>query len=169
KALQADCDSSEGLCSPVFKRVLLYPSGVSQPGILGGTVARGQVDGLLRRIRHVIGEQGSPSDVVLIYWLGRGAEKENEKWYLPTYYSRPGKKLSETGMALADLLAADEPTPGARLLLLDVSHSSSEELPVSTLSTAHAGILQYQWSKPGTRIPGLLLALEKAALNRGTV
>ncbi|TMG64360.1 MAG: hypothetical protein E6H81_15655 [Chloroflexi bacterium] len=105
--------------------------------------------------------------MVLIYWLGRGAEMEENQWYLPTYTSRPGEKISETGVALKELLGADEATAGARLLLLDVAPSSAEDMPVATLSTAHAGILRYKWSQPGAPVPGLLVALEKAASRRG--
>ena len=32
---------------------------------------------VLSMIRHGIENKGSPSDVVLIYWLGRGAEKSD--------------------------------------------------------------------------------------------
>ena len=167
QALQADYQGAQVLRSTVFKEVILYPPPAPRPRPLAGTVTPGQVRTVLSMIHRAIESKGSPSDVVLIYWLGRGAEMEENQWYLPTYTSRPGDKISETGVALKELLGADEATAGARLLLLDVAPSSSEDMPVATLSTAHAGILRYKWSQPGAPVPGLLVALEKAASRRG--
>jgi hypothetical protein len=167
-ALQAREDGPQGLRSPVFDRVVLHPP-AAKPQAVAGYVTAGKVRSALKSVRSWVERQGSPSDVVLIYWLGRGAEKENDQWYLPTYQSRAGQSLASTGVALKELLAADEPTPGARLLLLDVSPSPSEELDVATLSTAHAGVVRCKWSQPNYLMPGLLVALEKAALRQGKV
>jgi hypothetical protein len=162
KALQAEYQGSQTLQSRVFKQVNLYPAPDGAPQALAaGDVTTGKVRQILTVIRNSIREKKSQSDVVLIYWLGRVPEKDGDKWYLPTE--------SKRGIELDELLAVDDPTPGARIALLDVAPTPAEKLPLSTLNTAHSAILLYQWSQLPAPVSGLLEALERAARDQNTV
>jgi hypothetical protein len=118
----------------------------------------------LAKLRYFIDKKGSPSDVVLIYWLGRDLLQENGEWYLPTSESRPRTKISDTGIALRQLLAIDGSVAGARVLLLDVSSTATPPggSPSPEFSANHVAMLRYEWSKQDVP-PGLLEVLETAA------
>jgi WD40 repeat protein len=165
RALQAEVGNGSRIQSKVFKEVLMYPKDAAM-----GLVDTCDVDKELTNIRDNIRTRGSPSDVVLIYWLGRDITEESGQWYLPGKASLPGESLSRTGIPLSWLLAAEQTTPGARVLLLDVdANDGKEEIAVSSMNSAHAAVLRYQWSRKGNRVPGLLKALENAAQRRDAV
>src|SRR5207244_4683129 len=118
RALQAGRKPGEkGLHSAVFKQVIMHPySADRKTQFLAGKVTLANVLDALSKMQLFIEKKGSPSDVVLIYWLGRDLVREkvnaigpeNEKWYLPTSESRRASaKISETGIDLAQLLPTD--------------------------------------------------------------
>src|SRR5438132_13208072 len=73
----------------------------------------------------------------------------------------PGKEMRNTGISLTTVLAADANVGGARILLLDVSSPTRPaDLLSQVLSTAHAAVLRYAWTKQQPP-PGLLSALEQ--------
>jgi WD40 repeat protein len=167
-ALQAQ-EGDKVIHSPVFNRVIMHPcdhlDAAQQHKILADFVEPGQVRNGLKTIEKFIRDFGSPSDVVLIYWLGKEAVREGDEWYLPTSRKRrPGEKWSQTAVPLKSLTAQDG-MPGARVVLLDLaSRPALEPAPVLDFAGARAAVLQYEWSKSDTPpLPGLLKALEEAA------
>jgi hypothetical protein len=165
KALQADY-GTQGLRSAVFNRVLLHPyfPGRKEQPLLIGHIYTGMVRSGLRSIQRFIEAEGSPNDVVLVYWLGRDAVEVNGTWYLPTSDSPPRDKgiALDTMIPLAELLGGQENAQGARVLLLDVATPFS---PAVSLTSARAAVLRHAWSKQDRALPGLLMALETAAVS----
>jgi WD40 repeat protein len=155
----------EGLRSAVFNRVVMHPySEQRKVQIVADYVHQGDVTSALDQMRYFIEKKGSPSDVALIYWLGRDLVQENGEWYLPTSENLPGATMRDTGVALRQLLAMDEDVRGARVLLLDVSSLTRRGPSSPELSATHVAMLRYEWSIPKMPpVPGLLEALEKAA------
>jgi hypothetical protein len=179
KALQASGrkPGEKSLHSAVFKQVIMHPySGDRKTQLLAGKVTLANVLDALSKMQLFIERKGSPSDVVLIYWLGRDLVREkvsaigpeNEKWYLPTSESRRASvNVSETGIDLAQLLPTDANVGGARVLLLDVSSSAPPAGPPSLdLPPTHAAVVRYAWSKLDVPFPRLLVTLETAASTR---
>ena len=165
QALQTN-SGEEGLRSSVFKRVIMHPySDKRKVQLVADYVHQGDVTSALDKMRHFIEHNGSPSDVALIYWLGRDLIQENGEWYLPTSESRGSATMSNTGVALRQLLALDEDVRGARVLLLDVSSAPATPSGPSSpeLSATQVAMLRYEWSRQETPLPGLLMALETAA------
>jgi hypothetical protein len=164
KALQADY-GNQGLRSAVFNRVIMHPHfpGRKEQPLLIGHVYTGMVRNGLRSIQRFIESEGSPNDVVLIYWLGRDAVEVNGNWFLPTSDSPPPDKgiALDTVIPLAEVLGGQENAQGARILLLDVGAPAS---PAVNLSTTRAAVLRHAWSKQDRAFPGLLRALETAAV-----
>ena len=71
QALQTN-SGDEGLRSSVFKRVIMHPySDKRKVQLVADYVHQGDVTSALDKMRHFIEHNGSPSDVALIYWLGR--------------------------------------------------------------------------------------------------
>jgi hypothetical protein len=166
KALQADYGTQGFLRSAVFSRVILHPylPGREESPLLIGHVHTGMVRSGLRSIERFIATEGNPNDVVLIYWLGKDAFDVQGTWYLPTSDSPPPDKRVEldTMIPLAEFLGGQQGAQGARVLLLDVAAPVS---PSVSLSTTRAAVLRHAWSKQDHAIPGLLMALETAAVS----
>jgi hypothetical protein len=167
KALQADADA-KGLHSPIFDQVIMHGDNPGQKvQVVGPYVTSGKVvDGLNSIRRYIdIDKQGSPNDVVLIYWRGPDLVKQegSEQLFLPTSETAilEGKPISETGIPLQKLLAGEGDVPGARVLLLDAGSPHPPGDPLA-LNSTHTAILRYPWSKSQVPVPGLLLALEDA-------
>jgi WD40 repeat protein len=164
RALQTN-PGTHGLRSEVFSRVVIHPYTEDRNGpVLAGYVTQGQVNSALAKMQSFLEKKGSPSDVVLIYWLGRDLVKEGQEWYLPTSESRPREKITQTGIPLKKLLGMDDNSRGARVLLLDGSTAppSSAVAPLD-LPVTHAAVLRYAWSRVESPFPGLLRALEEAS------
>jgi hypothetical protein len=165
KALQADY-GNQGLRSAVFNRVILHPNfpGRTEQPLLIGHVYTGMVRNGLRSVQRFIETEGSANDVVLVYWLGRDAVDVDGNWYLPTSDSPPRDKgiALDTMIPLAEVLGSQENAQGAHILLLDVA---TPVLPVVSLPTTRAAVLRYAWSKQDQALPGLLMALETAAVS----
>jgi WD40 repeat protein len=165
KALQTRSDPVQGLRSPVFPRVVMHPYAPTQKvRVLADNVTQGKVRNALRSIRAFIETQGTANDVVMIYWLGKNAHRDQGAWYLPTSDSSPGQPPSDTDVAINELLGADEETPGARILLLDTPSVRAMSLRVpGELADTHAGVIHYAWSRAEQPLQGLLLAVERAS------
>lgn len=165
KALQADY-GTQGLRSAVFNRVIMHPyfPGRKEQPLLIGHIYTGMVRNALRSVQRFIETEGSPNDVVLVYWLGRDAVEVNGVWYLPTSDSPPRDRgvALDTMIPLAELLGGQENAQGARVLLLDVATPFT---PPVSLTSARAAVLRHAWSKQDRALPGLLMALETAAIS----
>ena len=150
----------------VFNRVILHPyfPGRKEQPLLIGHVYTGMVRNGLRSIQRFIETDGSPNDVVLVYWLGRDAVEVQGNWYLPTSDSPPPDKgvALDTMIPIAELLGGQQNAQGARVLLLDVATPAS---PGVNLSSTRAAVLRHAWSKQDRALPGLLMALETAAVS----
>jgi WD40 repeat protein len=165
RALQAKPAGKRRLESEVFNEVVVWPTTEAGPTCLCDYVPRGEVRPQLDRIRKAIERKKSASDVVLIYWLGRDLVEERGTWYVPTGETTdPEAGYENTSLRLQELLGADADTPGARVVLLDVSGDGKKERP-ERLNPAgnHAAVLRYAWSQEQVPYPGLLRALEQAA------
>jgi WD40 repeat protein len=167
-ALQVQPGGAE-LHSDVFRKVVPYPAPTAQQKIrplVGYHAHKQTIEALLGDIKEAVRKEGSPSDVVLVYWLGEEAADDKGEWYLKTSdtASHPKAKLSETGVRLRDLLMIDEDVAvGARVVLLDVvSGQRPGGPPPFDLARSDAAVLRYAWSLKEVPLSGLLLALESA-------
>ncbi len=169
-ALQLRAQGRGGLGSNVFKGVVLHPSPREAPGKvlpLAGYVTAQQVRDLLEDVEKDIRDNGTPSDVVLIYWLGKEAwDEETKRWYLLTDDSQKLSSLGlkRTAVPVEELLPANRAVLGARVLLLDVStgRAAREQRPASW-ERGHAGVLRLAWAEKAVPRPELLEILERAA------
>jgi WD40 repeat protein len=162
--------------SRAFGRVVLYPYSRGQARPLG-RVTRDKVRLWLTAIRQDVEEdagtrRGRPSDVVLVYWLGKDlVQDEKGDWYLPTSDTdrEPLKSPSVTAQPLAELLDADREVPGARLLLLDLAAPKAGEESAADWPRSRAAVLRYLWAGDAVPVPGLIAALQTAARGKGPV
>jgi WD40 repeat protein len=175
-ALQVEGEGTE-LRSRAFGHVALYPYPTDQPVPLAGRVTRDKVKYWLGEIRRDIERgaatrQGRPSDVVLVYWLGKDLlQDEKGDWYLPTSDTarEPRKSPSVTGQPLAALLDVDRDVPGARLLLLDLAGPKAGEESAADWPPSRAAVLRYLWTGDAIPVPGLIEALQTAARGKEPV
>src|SRR5262249_54052023 len=155
-ALQLQRPQGLGLKSDVFSEVVPYPSSPDSPReilpLIGYAARKESVEFLLDAIKETIRKDGSPSDVVLIYWLGGEAADEKGEWYVKTSdtLSDPRAKLSDTGVRLKDLVTVgDDQVVGARVVLLDVA--SGEQRPGGPRpfdwTRSDAAAVRYAWSQ----------------------
>jgi WD40 repeat protein len=156
-----------GLGGNVFARVFGYPAtprGI-QP-LVGKAAGKYQVPDYLERLRQ---QATSPSDLVLIYWLGEAAADARGDWYLKTHESTIDEQtpVNQTGIPLNDLLTPGDRPRGARLVLLDVLTRAGRDGAVPDVSRTDAAVLANAWSGPpaardAVALPGLLRALKAA-------
>ena len=144
----------------------MHPYVKDQPTqVVSGYVTCEHVRDALESIRR----HSQPNDVALIYWLGAEAVNEGGELYLLTSESRPGRKLAHSAVALKELLDFPRDVPGACALLLDTAAAGGEQpdTPAAVpLPSTRVAVLRYAWSKKGTAVPGLLLALEESSEQR---
>jgi WD40 repeat protein len=162
--LQAADSQGKGITSDVFEKI-------SWDDASTGFVKADTVDRYLGRIE----DQSSPTDVVLVYWLGKGPFDEGGDWYLPataTLKEKDRRQWIDTAVPLKHLLRIDADALGARILLLDVTSTEEagdiqdpeEEQPgPDWWGSSRAAVLRYAWSQGEGPLPGLLKALEEAA------
>lgn len=165
RTLQLEAAEGKGLQSRVFSEVKGYPYSLRRIRPLADyTAVRPKVEAELDAMRRDIEKDGSPSDVVLIYWLGREAVKEDGEWYLPTN-DTDMKRLGETALPLRELLNQDGNVLGARVVLLDVTAPAPAKgaQPGFEWHRSRAAVLHYAWSRKEGPQPELLKALESAA------
>lgn len=124
------------------------------------TANRGGLEARLQLIGKHIARTKSPTDVVLIYWVGpEGTDARGQpvlQW--GAGYAVPMAKL----LGVND---PDNPEPlGARVLLLDVParQPGAEGDPRITWAGGHAAIIRYSWAN-GRNTPALLEAMESVA------
>jgi WD40 repeat protein len=157
------------LRSDVFEKVIPYPAPTAQQKVrplVDYKAQKATIRAMLANIKESIRKDGSPSDVVLVYWLGEEAADEKGDWFLKTFdsASHPRAKLSETGVSLRDLLMADDDVVGARVVLLDVVSGQRAGGP-PRFDRSDAAVLRYAWSQKEVPLSGLLEVLESAGRN----
>jgi hypothetical protein len=162
EALQIE-SGGRGPHSKVFREVIL-PRGLEAANV---KVTRQIVYRLLDQVDKEIADNGGPSDVVLIYWLGKEALNKQGEWYLETDEVSLGEDRSVTGVPLAQLLPPDRDGCGARVLLLDVATPGEKARPFDW-SRSHAGVVRLAGKAPGSKL-SLLAALQEAAQGRREV
>ena len=120
----------------------------------------------MSRALRLIREQSQPNDVTIIYWAGRSATENGERYLLTRDSGRDGP-LSKSAVRLADVLGVGHCGAGARVVLLDVAGQSQiEELPRECGPTA---VIRYGWAREDVPVAGVLTALEGAQGSGGTV
>lgn len=158
------------LKSAVFGQVVSYPRSPDGVGAVTGCVTQKMVLDRLQEIENDIRDSKSPSDVVLIYWLGKDVVEDQNEWYLPT---RDGElhpdTLEKTAVRLDRLLATDERVLGGRVLLLDVASGGQDQVSRPNWRSSRTAVLRYAWSEKAVPLPALLVALERAAKGRQAV
>lgn len=161
RALQA-APVGQGLESGVFKQIVLYPDARNEEDrMLAGYVRRNDVRRTLEKVDHLVNSsKGSPSDMVLIYWLGRAVGSEGQLYLLTSESRGANPRLAETAVPLGELLADDRERRGARVMLLDVALAGeSAPRPQLQLRGSQTAVIYYGWSKKDEPLPGLLEAL----------
>jgi hypothetical protein len=121
---------------------------------------RNAVEEQLHTIGEDIAKNGSPADVVLIYWVGPEAQEGG----------RPVLKWPhEDSIPLRELLGIDDPTNpepvGAPVLLLDTPAGGEDEAPRIVWESGHVHIIRYSWAHD-RKGPGLLKAIEMVVAGR---
>jgi WD40 repeat protein len=120
------------------------------------------IESVAGQMRRRIADSASPTDMLLIYWVGPEARDREGKPVLPwAAGSRP--------IPVARLLGAEGPGEpqllGARVLLLDVPEGRGEKYDATTVweNDEHAAIIRYSWDRDRKLPAGLLEAMEKVA------
>jgi WD40 repeat protein len=169
-ALKLPRPKGPDLHSDVFREVIPYPSSPDAPKeirpLVGYAARKQTVSFWLDAINASVRRKNSPNDVVLIYWLGEEAADINGDWYLKTSdtASHPKAPLSDTGVRIKDLVTQDDDVLGARVVFLDVVSGQRADGPRGfDWSRSDAAVLGYAWPRNVPIVPGMLLALEKAA------
>jgi hypothetical protein len=167
-ALHVEPGSGSVLHSRAFGQVVVYPHAADRtfPLSLGVTEKRVHywLDIMGRDIQRDARDR-RPSDVVLIYWLGKDLVQDARgEWYLPTGDSagRAARDPAAGGQPLATLFSPNHQVPGARILLLDTAVPAGTAPTDVDLTAGRAAVLRYVWSRNAVPEPGLLEALTRA-------
>jgi WD40 repeat protein len=159
-ALQVPSDQ-RALRNAVFSKIIMHPYAPGrQVKVVAGYVRQRRVKWALDGMAAYIARHRSPTDVVLVYWLGAQAVDKQGELYLPTSETRPGEALGDTAIPLRELLTACQDMLGAQVLLFDVARGKA---PLQMdLATTRAAVLRGTWLREEP-YPGLLEALQRAS------
>ncbi|GIW79576.1 MAG: hypothetical protein KatS3mg105_1383 [Gemmatales bacterium] len=156
--------------TPAFSEVRIY-------GPLTDFVTPQQVYAqlcLIKKTIDVLAGKGSPNDVVMVYYQGGEALKQNGNVF-ETSLSQYDKQLKRTGITFEGLQGFFDETLGAKLLWLDVAPVEVDETGKDQVADlppeANINILRYRWiSRQLARRGGInLLADWQQAMIRDNV
>ncbi|MGE3804383.1 MAG: hypothetical protein AB7K24_06900, partial [Gemmataceae bacterium] len=116
---------------------------------------------LIKKTIDVLASQGSPNDVVMVYYQG-GEAVQNDGNVFETSLSKYDKELRRSGISLGGLQDFFDETLGAKLLWLDVAKvPSKDELGKDQVAKmapdTYFNVLRYRWLTKGAQGDGSLI------------
>lgn len=158
-ALRAQKEKGE-VKTPAFASVRTY-------GPLTGFVSPEQVFTqlcLIKKTIDVLAAEGSPNDVVMVYYQGGEAVKADGNFF-ETSVSKYDKELRRSGITFRGLQGFFDETLGAKLLMLDVARVTGDQQVRDEVAkvapNTYFSILRYKWLST-QREGGLLVDWKKA-------
>jgi hypothetical protein len=109
---------------------------------------------LIKKTIDLLASEGSPNDVVMIYYKG-GEAVESQGNYFATSATKFDKNLQRSGVTFRGMQECFSETLGAKVLMLDVTRMSAatrarDEVVQAKDAPTYFSILRYQWMSSGS-------------------